>query len=246
MVPTLRVCTKPASRNTGNDGTCWTWAAPVQFATGRLWHVGQVAHDVQAYGVAQGVQHTLCVNSSGVGCLKARMGRIITGVAFNTIVRLPSNYRITHLPGLPMSALFEPFKLKDVTLRNRIAIPPMCQYMADDGMVNDWHHVHLAGMARGGAGLLVVEATAVAPEGRITPGCAVWSDAHAEAFVPMVSDQGRRFGAGHSDRPRRPQSQRQPPWEVMTTSRPLIPAVGKPSPRLPSRSVPTCPTYRVP
>ncbi|MGK9418611.1 NADH:flavin oxidoreductase/NADH oxidase [Pseudomonas cedrina] len=86
-----------------------------------------------------------------------------------------------------MSALFEPFTLKDVTLRNRIAIPPMCQYMADDGMVNDWHHVHLAGMARGGAGLLVVEATAVSPEGRITPGCAgIWSDAHAEAFVPMV------------------------------------------------------------
>ena len=86
-----------------------------------------------------------------------------------------------------MSALFEPFTLKDVTLRNRIAIPPMCQYMAEDGIVNDWHLVHLASMARGGAGLVVVEATAVAPEGRITPGCAgLWSDAHAEAFVPMV------------------------------------------------------------
>ena len=86
-----------------------------------------------------------------------------------------------------MAALFEPYTLKDVTLRNRIAIPPMCQYMADDGMVNDWHHVHLAGMARGGAGLVVVEATAVAPEGRITPGCTgIWSDAHAAAFVPIV------------------------------------------------------------
>ncbi|KIQ06542.1 MULTISPECIES: NADH:flavin oxidoreductase/NADH oxidase [Pseudomonas] len=86
-----------------------------------------------------------------------------------------------------MSALFEPFKLKDVTLRNRIAIPPMCQYMADGGIINDWHHVHLAGMARGGAGLVVVEATAVAPEGRITPGCAgIWSDEHAQAFVPVV------------------------------------------------------------
>lgn len=86
-----------------------------------------------------------------------------------------------------MSALFEPYTLKDVTLRNRIAIPPMCQYMAEDGMINDWHHVHLAGLARGGAGLLVVEATAVAPEGRITPGCAgIWSDAHAQAFVPVV------------------------------------------------------------
>ncbi|MFJ3468041.1 NADH:flavin oxidoreductase/NADH oxidase [Pseudomonas sp. NPDC090201] len=86
-----------------------------------------------------------------------------------------------------MSALFEPFKLKDVTLRNRIAIPPMCQYKAEDGLINDWHHVHLAGMARGGAGLVVVEATAVAPEGRITPGCAgIWNDEQAQAFVPVV------------------------------------------------------------
>ncbi|MFF7710414.1 NADH:flavin oxidoreductase/NADH oxidase [Pseudomonas sp. NPDC007930] len=86
-----------------------------------------------------------------------------------------------------MAALFEPFTLKGVTLRNRIAIPPMCQYSADDGMVNAWHHVHLASMARGGAGLVVVEATAVAPEGRITPGCAgIWNDAQAQAFVPAV------------------------------------------------------------
>ncbi|EIK94421.1 xenobiotic reductase A [Pseudomonas sp. M47T1] len=86
-----------------------------------------------------------------------------------------------------MSALFQPFTLKDVTLRNRIAIPPMCQYMAKDGLINDWHHVHLAGLARGGAGLVVVEATAVAPEGRITPGCAgIWNDEQAQAFVPVV------------------------------------------------------------
>ncbi|MFD2642368.1 NADH:flavin oxidoreductase/NADH oxidase [Pseudomonas japonica] len=86
-----------------------------------------------------------------------------------------------------MTALFQPFTLKDVTLRNRIAIPPMCQYMAEDGLVNDWHQVHYAGMARGGAGLVVVEATAVAPEGRISPNCTgIWSDAHAQAFVPVV------------------------------------------------------------
>jgi len=86
-----------------------------------------------------------------------------------------------------MTALFQPFTLKDVTLRNRIAIPPMCQYMAEDGIINDWHQVHYASMARGGAGLVVVEATAVAPEGRITPACTgIWSDAHAQAFVPVV------------------------------------------------------------
>jgi 2,4-dienoyl-CoA reductase-like NADH-dependent reductase (Old Yellow Enzyme family) len=76
-----------------------------------------------------------------------------------------------------MSALFEPYKLKDVSLRNRIAIPPMCQYTAVDGLINDWHRVHLAGLARGGAGLVIVEATAVSPEGRITPGCAgIWNE----------------------------------------------------------------------
>ncbi|WP_369991868.1 NADH:flavin oxidoreductase/NADH oxidase [Pseudomonas xanthosomatis] len=87
-----------------------------------------------------------------------------------------------------MSALFQPFKLKDITLRNRIAVPPMCQYMAgDDGMVNHWHLVHFASMARGGAGLVVVEATAVSPEGRITPACTgIWNDEQARAFVPIV------------------------------------------------------------
>jgi 2,4-dienoyl-CoA reductase-like NADH-dependent reductase (Old Yellow Enzyme family) len=87
-----------------------------------------------------------------------------------------------------MSALFDPFKLKDVTLRNRIAVPPMCQYRAVEGLVNDWHHVHLTSLARGGAGLVIVEATAVAPEGRITPGCAgLWNDEQAQAFAPIVA-----------------------------------------------------------
>lgn len=86
-----------------------------------------------------------------------------------------------------MSALFQPFQLKDVTLRNRIAVPPMCQYVAEDGVINDWHRVHLAGIARGGAGLVIAEATAVSPEGRITPGCAgLWNDRQAEAFAPVV------------------------------------------------------------
>src|SRR5476649_2350212 len=86
-----------------------------------------------------------------------------------------------------MSALFQPFTLKGITLRNRIAVPPMCMYSAKDGLINDWHQVHLASLARGGAGLVIVEATAVAPEGRITPGCAgIWNDTLAQAFVPAV------------------------------------------------------------
>jgi 2,4-dienoyl-CoA reductase-like NADH-dependent reductase (Old Yellow Enzyme family) len=87
-----------------------------------------------------------------------------------------------------MSALFEPFKLKGVSLRNRIAVPPMGQYMAVDGVINDWHHAHYAQIARGGAGLVIVEATAVSPEGRITPGCTgIWSDEQAKAFAPTVA-----------------------------------------------------------
>lgn len=87
-----------------------------------------------------------------------------------------------------MADLFSSFQLKDVTLRNRIAIPPMCQYMADDGLVNDWHKVHYASLARGGSGLVIVEATAIAPEGRITPHClGIWNDAQAERLREIAA-----------------------------------------------------------
>ena len=87
-----------------------------------------------------------------------------------------------------MPSLFDSYTLKDVTLRNRIAVSPMCMYSAQDGVINDWHQVHLAALARGGSGLVVVEATAVSPEGRITPGDAgLWTDAQAEAFRPVVA-----------------------------------------------------------
>ncbi len=85
-----------------------------------------------------------------------------------------------------MAALFEQFRLKDVTLRNRIVVSPMCQYSAHDGLPTDWHLVHLGARAIGGAGLVHVEATAVTPEGRISPGdTGIWSDRHAEAFAPI-------------------------------------------------------------
>ena len=87
-----------------------------------------------------------------------------------------------------MTALFTEFSLKDVTLRNRIAVPPMCQYSADDGHTNDWHLAHYTQLARGGAGLVIVEATAVSPEGRITPGCTgIWNDAQAEGLAKIAS-----------------------------------------------------------
>ncbi len=82
-----------------------------------------------------------------------------------------------------MSKLFEEFKLRDITFRNRLWISPMCQYSSEDGMPTDWHLVHLGSRAVGGAGMVMVEATAVSPEGRISPAdSGIWSDAHADAF----------------------------------------------------------------
>jgi 2,4-dienoyl-CoA reductase-like NADH-dependent reductase (Old Yellow Enzyme family) len=84
--------------------------------------------------------------------------------------------------------LFSPFTLRSITLRNRIGVSPMCQYSATDGLANDWHYVHLGSRAVGGAGLVIVEATAVAPEGRITPGClGLWSDRHAEPLARIAA-----------------------------------------------------------
>ena len=75
--------------------------------------------------------------------------------------------------------LFQPLTIRSVTLRNRIGVSPMCQYSATDGVAGDWHYVHYGARAVGGAGLVIVEASGVAPEGRITPGClGLWSDKH--------------------------------------------------------------------
>lgn len=87
-----------------------------------------------------------------------------------------------------MSAIFTPFSLKDVTLRNRIAVPPMCQYSAVEGFTNEWHWAHYAELARGGAGLVIVEATAVSPEGRITPSCTgLWNDEQIEGMARIAA-----------------------------------------------------------
>jgi len=83
--------------------------------------------------------------------------------------------------------LFQPFTVRSVTLRNRIGVSPMCQYSATDGVANDWHFVHLGSRAVGGAGLVIVEATGVAPEGRITPGClGLWNENQIEPLARIA------------------------------------------------------------
>ncbi|WP_207422369.1 NADH:flavin oxidoreductase/NADH oxidase [Desertivirga brevis] len=86
-----------------------------------------------------------------------------------------------------MSLLFSPLKIREVEFKNRIGVSPMCQYSSDNGYVNDWHLVHLGSRAVGGAGLILVEAAAIAPEGRITPkDLGIWSDDHVPGLKRIV------------------------------------------------------------
>ncbi len=95
------------------------------------------------------------------------------------------------------SKLFSPIELRGLALPNRIVVSPMCQYSALDGNVGDWHRVHLGSLANSGAGLLFVEATAVLPEGRISPGCpGLWCDENEAAFAAVL-ECVRATGAAH-------------------------------------------------
>lgn len=105
-----------------------------------------------------------------------------------------------------MSRLFSPITVRGLTLPNRAWVSPMCQYSATDGVPDDWHLVHLGQFATGGAGLVMTEATAVVPEGRISPqDTGIWNDAQAEAWrriVGFVHKQGTAIGMqlGHAGR----------------------------------------------
>lgn len=97
-----------------------------------------------------------------------------------------------------MSRLFDPLKLRRMEFRNRVFMSPMCQHCAVDGVPDDWHFAHYAARAVGGAGLVIVEATAIAPEGRISPGdLGIWSDEQARAFqriTRFIRQQGAVAG----------------------------------------------------
>ena len=107
--------------------------------------------------------------------------------------------------------LFQPFNLRNLHVRNRLWVAPMCQYSAASagaatGVPTDWHLAHWAALSRGGAGLVVVEATGVTPEGRISPKClGLWNDTQEAAFarcLPIAKAHGARFGIqlGHAGR----------------------------------------------
>lgn len=109
-------------------------------------------------------------------------------------------------PGAPVRRpMFAPFRLRGMELKNRIVVSPMAQYKAADGCPNDWHIIHYGERAKGGAGLVVTEMTCVAPEGRITPGCAgTYRPEHEQAWKRIVDFVHAETGAkiclqvGHS------------------------------------------------
>ena len=109
-----------------------------------------------------------------------------------------------------------PLKVRGVELKNRIVVSPMAQYKATDGVVGDWHLMHLGARAVGGAALVMVEMTSPTPEGRITPGCpGLWNDAQQVAFARIVDFAHQQSGAkmgiqlGHSG----PKGSTQLGWE---------------------------------
>lgn len=114
-----------------------------------------------------------------------------------------------------MPHLFDPLTQRALTLRNRIVVSPMCQYASADGFSTDWHLVHLGARAVGGAGLVMTEATAVVPEGRISPqDLGLWDDRHVDGLARIarfVHEQGSAFGTqlAHAGR----KASMVPPWE---------------------------------
>ncbi len=115
-----------------------------------------------------------------------------------------------------MSHLFEPLTIKDITLRNRIGVSPMCMYSYLDGVSNDWQVVHLGARAVGGAGLIIAEATAVDPIGRITPyDVGIWSDTHIEPLMRVtraIKENGAVAGIQIAHAGRKAGSRR--PWDI--------------------------------
>ena len=93
------------------------------------------------------------------------------------------------------TSIFSPITLGNLVIKNRIGVSPMCQYSSDNGFATDWHLVHIGSRAIGGAGLIIMEATAVSPEGRITPAClGIWSDAHIEK-LKQITDFAKLHGS---------------------------------------------------
>ncbi len=149
------------------------------------------------------------------------------------------------MPDHPPAHLFAPLRLRELELRNRIAVSPMCQYSSENGFATDWHLVHLGSRAVGGAALVFTEAAAVLPEGRISPqDLGIWQDEHVEMWSRIfrfVRQQGAAPGMQLAHAGRKASTAR--PWEG---GGPVGPAAGGWSPIFGASPLPFADAYQTP
>ncbi|PYH80254.1 NADH-dependent flavin oxidoreductase [Aspergillus uvarum CBS 121591] len=138
------------------------------------------------------------------------------GVSFYTPAQTPpaGTARNPQTSGKPIPKLFQPLTIRGQTFQNRLGLAPMCQYSADDGHMTPWHTTHYGGIAQRGPGMMIIEATGVVPEGRITPGCVgLWKDSQIEPIrqvIEFAHSQGQKIGIqlAHAGR----KASTLPPW----------------------------------
>lgn len=138
------------------------------------------------------------------------------GVPFYTPAQSPpaGTARNPQTSGRAIPKLFQPLTVRGLTFQNRLALAPMCQYSADDGHMTPWHTAHYGGIAQRGPGLMIIEATGVASEGRITPGCVgLWKDSQIAPIKQVIDfghSQGQKIGIqlAHAGR----KASTLPPW----------------------------------
>lgn len=138
------------------------------------------------------------------------------GVPFYTPAQTPTagTARDPQTSGNPIPKLFRPLTIRGTAFHNRLGLAPMCQYSADDGHITPWHLAHYGGIAQRGPGMMIVEATGVVPEGRITPGClGLWKDSQIgplKQVIDFAHSQGQKIGIqlAHAGR----KASTLPPW----------------------------------
>ncbi|KAJ5733658.1 hypothetical protein N7493_002444 [Penicillium malachiteum] len=138
------------------------------------------------------------------------------GISYYTPAQDPpaGTARNPQTSGKAIPKLFQPLTIRGMTFQNRLGVAPMCQYSAEDGHMTAWHMAHYGGIAMRGPGMIIIEATGVAPEGRITPGCVgLWKDSQIKGLKDVVEfahSQGQKIGIqlGHAGR----KASTVPPW----------------------------------
>ncbi len=163
---------------------------------GRLQHAAEVSlawfEQVERYWDMEPTQFAFSLLSRSKAItydnLRTRDADFIASVDREFAAGVAERENLPEVADTPPPPMFAPFTIGTMRLQNRVAVAPMCQYCAEDGVPGEWHYVHLTGRALGGAGLVYTEMSCIAPDARITPGCAgIWND-DQEASWKRIAD----------------------------------------------------------